>query len=111
MKLKVALVVLAVSAFVACGPSYHHGYGEHYNQGNYGYGSSTEAARAYDYGYKEGREHGYSDRRAGEDFQYSHDRRFQEGISRDRYVNDRFREGYVRGYQDGYYGRGGYGRY
>ena len=103
------LCVIAATVLLACG-----GYGHHYDgyPNGYGYNSGYQADRdAYNYGYREGREHGESDRRHGEDFNYSHDSKFRHGISDNRYINDRFRQGYARGYQEAYYGSGGYHRY
>ncbi|HSE39446.1 MAG TPA: hypothetical protein VLH08_01660, partial [Acidobacteriota bacterium] len=72
--LLIGLVCLFMAgSFIACGSSY---YGHRY-RGDYGYGNNYGSERqAYDYGYREGREHGYSDGRRGYDFEYRHDRRY-----------------------------------
>lgn len=100
-------VILASVLFACGGYSHHPGYGYPYGNGyNSGYQSDREA---FNYGYREGYEHGESDRRHGEDFNYSHDSKFRNGVSNDRYINDRFRQGYARGYQEAYYGSRGNG--
>jgi hypothetical protein len=96
--------IFLASSILACGSSYGHRYRENYY--DYYRGDHYQSTRtAYDYGYREGSEHGYSDRRRGYDFEYRHDRRYRDGISRDDRMNDAFREGYKRGYEAGYYGR------
>jgi hypothetical protein len=103
--------VMLAGVFLACSSGYGHrsGYGYPYGYGN---NSGYQSRDAFNYGYREGYEHGVSDRRHGEDFNYSHDSKFRNGISNDRYINDQFRQGYYRGYQEGYYGnRSGYYRY
>jgi hypothetical protein len=103
--------VMLASVFVACG-GYGHNYGDY---GRYGYRNGSgyyQGSRdAFNYGYREGYEHGVSDRRHREDFNYSHDGKFRSGISSNEYVNQQFRQGYVRGYEQGYYGGGSYYRY
>jgi hypothetical protein len=104
-KVKIFLIglfcVITASLFVACG-GYHH---RDYGYPGYGYGSGYYQGNreAFNYGYREGYEHGVSDRRHGEDFNYSHDGKFRRGISSNEYVNREFRSGYVRGYEQGYY--------
>ncbi len=111
-KLKIFFIgfvcVIAASLFVACG-GYHHDYG----YPGYGYSSSyyQGSREAFNYGYREGYDHGVSDRRHGDDFNYSHDGKFRHGISSNDYVNQQFRQGYVRGYEQGYYGGRNYNRY
>ncbi len=99
--------IIMAGTFLACSSRYNYPYGNGYNSyGNNSYGNGYSSERqAYEYGYREGQQHGYYDvsKRAG--FEYRDDRRFQNGISRDGRANDAFREGYKRGYEAGYYGR------
>jgi hypothetical protein len=102
------LLALAAGAFlllsVGCGYGHNHyrgGYPGYYG-GGHGYSDD-----AFQLGFRDGLRHGAEDRREGLDFNFEHDRRFQNGISYDRYVNQQYRDGYVKGYQQGYYG----GRY
>jgi hypothetical protein len=88
-----------MAALYACGPKY--GYHNDTVYGSYGYQSEREA---FETGYRRGYDHGWSDRRNGEGFNYQHDEVFRRGISRDEYINNRFRQGYVRGYENGYHG-------
>jgi hypothetical protein len=60
--------------------------------------------QAYQYGYREGYQHGMADMHAGLNFDYTHAHSFQSGISYDSYTNVQFRSGYVDGYKDGFYG-------
>jgi hypothetical protein len=101
MGLLICILVCGISVgmLAACGPKYG------YHQDRY-YSGYNDSRDAYNTGYRRGYDHGREDRRAGLNFDFDHDPVFRNGISRDSYINDRFRQGYVRGYQDGY----GYGR-
>ena len=57
--------------------------------------------QAFRIGYDEGYSHGTADSRAGLDSDYS-SVEYRSGISGDSYVNSWFRDGYKRGYADGY---------
>jgi hypothetical protein len=104
--------VMLASLFIACGGGYGHRYGYPYGSGyGFGYGYQSER-QVYDYGYRKGYEDGIDDRRDGDRFNYYDHREFRNGISNDRYTNDRFRQGYARGYEQGYYSGGNrYNRY
>lgn len=106
-----ALCAILAGSLTAC--SSHYGYHDrdrYDRDGYYGGGNGYRSDReAYDYGYRRGYEHGVTDRRNRENFDYDHDDLFRRGISRDRSINERFRQGYARGYEAGY--RGSYHRY
>jgi hypothetical protein len=96
----IAAGVALVASLAAC--SSHYGY-PHYGGYNYGDGYRSDR-QTYDAGYRRGYDHGASDRRYGYRYCYDDDDLFRRGISRDSYVNNEFRQAYVRGYQAGYYG-------
>jgi flagellar biosynthesis/type III secretory pathway protein FliH len=93
----------------------------YYRSGNYYYTSQYGAQmlrQAVQYGYEEGYRAGLADREDGwgysyngsygyEDATYGYDG-YYVGLDEYRYY---FREGFRRGYEDGYYGRYEYGRY
>jgi hypothetical protein len=60
--------------------------------------------QAYQYGYRQGYQHGMADMQEGLNFDYTHAHNFRSGISYDSYTNAQFRSGYADGYKDGYYG-------
>jgi hypothetical protein len=106
------------------------------NNGGYGYNNANEyryrmgnsvrvtnyagaqlLQRAVDEGYRQGWESGQLAVRAGRGFSPTHERVWRDGtvgysnlIPRDDYRNF-FREGFTRGYQDGYYNQNRYGTY
>ncbi len=108
----ILMLVFAVSllglTLAACGHEY--GY-RHYPYGRYGNGyynnSYQSPQRAYDMGYRQGFDRGSDDQRSGYRFDYDDYREYKSGISPDSRINDAFRDGFSRGYRDGYYGRGG----
>jgi hypothetical protein len=87
-------------------------YGDHHDDG-YDRRGGEEGRRVVAVnGYAEGYEHGVRDRRDRASFDYEHGGAYQramegydEGFGSERAYQDRFREGYARGYEDGYYGR------
>jgi len=92
------LSLALISTTLACTTGYGNRYSNRYGSG----GASPQ--QAYSYGYQRGHDHGLHDRREGANPNYEHDEQFRYGISRDRYINDAFRRGYVEGYRTGYYG-------
>jgi hypothetical protein len=94
--------------------SYYRG-GRYYDVNRYG---ADMLRQAVNYGYEEGVRAGQSDREDGWRFSYQDSYAFQDAtygyngyyvdLNEYRYY---FREGFRRGYEDGYYGRSQYGRY
>jgi hypothetical protein len=97
-------------------PSYRYSRGGRYYETNQ-YGVDL-LRQAVDYGYEEGFEAGQADRQDHWAFSYQDSYAYQDGnygyggfyVDRDDY-NYYFREGFRRGYDDGYYGRYQYGSY
>jgi hypothetical protein len=93
----------------------------YYRGGNYYYTSQYGAEmlrNAVNYGYEQGFEAGQADRQDGWQFDPNNSFAYQDGlygydgyyVSTDEY-GYYFREGFRRGYEDGYYGRYQYGQY
>jgi len=107
--LTILFLLLVPLFFVAC-----HPYGYDYDHSRY-YGSSYYGHRDYSpqqaaqIGYRDGYDHGISDRQSRNSYDYDHDRRYRDGISSDSYVNRYYRDAYARGYSEGYYGNHYYG--
>ena len=116
--LAAVLIGISVAPAAAQGRQYSHYHDDHYGDHNDNYNgrrmSSSEARRvATINGYAEGYEHGVHDRQDRASFNYRHADGYQQategysqsfGISMRDYQNT-FRQGYTKGYLDGYYGR------
>jgi hypothetical protein len=97
-------------------PSYRYNRGGRYYETNrYG---AEQLQRAVNYGYEEGYRAGQADREDGWRGDYQDSYAYQDATAGydGYYVNmgeyqHYFREGFRRGYEDGYYGRSQYGRY
>jgi hypothetical protein len=100
--------------------NYYNNY-SYYRDGNYYYTSQYGAQMlrdAVNNGYEEGFYEGQADRRDGWDFDYQNAYGYQDAalgydsyyVSYDEY-NYYFRQGFERGYEDGYYGQYQYGTY
>ncbi|HET6266689.1 MAG TPA: hypothetical protein VFG11_03155 [Acidobacteriota bacterium] len=91
-------LLLSAGTLISC--TSHYGYHDYYRGGYYFTGSPQQA---YGYGYRSGYDRGVGDQRAGYHFDYDDGYQYRNGISPDRYINSAFRDGYARGYRDGYY--------
>ncbi len=109
---------LAYNSQVRYDAPYSHRYrldGRYWNTNRYGAELIREAAN---HGYAEGIRAGRADRYDNWRFDYRDARAYRDGaygyhgrhVSRDHYAHY-FREGFRRGYEDGYYGRSRYGRH
>ena len=109
---------VAYNAQVRYNAPYSHRYrldGRYWNTSRYGADLIREAAN---HGYAEGIRAGRADRYDNWRFDYRDARAYRDGaygyngryVSRDHYAHY-FREGFRRGYEDGYYGRSQYGRH
>lgn len=103
VKLMAMIGALSLVTLFAAGCSNHYNRNGYYDPHHGSHGYSNGYKDPYRIGYDRGFEHGYADRRSHYSFNYEHSDVFRHGISSNSYANDRFRDGYARGYRDGYY--------
>lgn len=103
-----ALVLLWTASALAHDPPQNAQYGRNGQYGNAG-------QYAYDNGYRDGLEHGRSDRASGRGYDYRDanwrrgDRGYDRRMGSQGQYKQVYRDAYQRGYEEGYNGRGAYG--